>query len=125
MVIRWPPSEGTRTIAGARAAGVRFPGPARPVGRGSFAKTLVGTGVEMFDWTIYSTLASFFATSFFGADLRHPAAPPPRCSGGTVPALQAWIGGTWGPQYFALYVTAAAVVSIVVVLATVPGRQCC
>ena len=40
--------------------------------------------------------------------------------GGTVPALQAWIGGTWGPQYFALYVTAAAVVSIVVLLATVP-----
>ncbi len=34
--------------------------------------------------------------------------------------MQAWIGGTWGPQCFALYVTAAAVVSIVVVLATVP-----
>jgi MHS family alpha-ketoglutarate permease-like MFS transporter len=32
--------------------------------------TLVGTGVEMFDWTIYSTFASFFATSFFGADLQ-------------------------------------------------------
>ncbi|WP_434175364.1 MFS transporter [Brachybacterium conglomeratum] len=43
---------------------------ARPVRRGSFAKTLVGSGVEMFDWTIYSTFASFFATSFFGADLQ-------------------------------------------------------
>ena len=43
--------------------------------------------------------------------------------GGTVPALQAWIGGTWGPQYFALYVTAAAAVSIVVVLATVPETR--
>lgn len=43
--------------------------------------------------------------------------------GGTVPALQAWIGGTWGPQYFALYVTAAAVVSIVVLLATVPETR--
>jgi MHS family alpha-ketoglutarate permease-like MFS transporter len=43
---------------------------APPARRSSFAKTLVGSGVEMFDWTIYSTFASFFATSFFGADLQ-------------------------------------------------------
>lgn len=46
------------------------PTPAPTRRRGSFAKTLVGSGVEMFDWTIYSTFASFFATSFFGADLQ-------------------------------------------------------
>lgn len=43
--------------------------------------------------------------------------------GGTVPALQTWIGGSFGPQYFGVYVVLAAVVSIVVILATVPETR--
>ncbi len=34
--------------------------------------------------------------------------------GGTVSALQTWIGSTWGPQYFGIYVTIAVAISIVV-----------
>lgn len=34
--------------------------------------------------------------------------------GGTVPALQAWIGEQWSPQHFGVYVTLTVVVSLVV-----------
>lgn len=33
--------------------------------------------------------------------------------GGTVPALQAWIGDTWSPQHFGVYVTITVVVSLI------------
>lgn len=36
--------------------------------------------------------------------------------GGTVLPLQTWIGDTWGPQYFGIYVTITLVVSVVVAL---------
>lgn len=36
--------------------------------------------------------------------------------GGTVPALQTWIGNSWGPQAFGIYVTIAVVISILVTL---------
>lgn len=36
--------------------------------------------------------------------------------GGTVPALQAWIGDTWTPQHFGIYVTATVIVSLIVTL---------
>lgn len=34
--------------------------------------------------------------------------------GGTVPALQTWISGNWGPADFGLYITLAIVISLVV-----------
>lgn len=34
--------------------------------------------------------------------------------GGTVPALQAWIGSTWTPQHFGVYVTITVAVSLIV-----------
>lgn len=43
--------------------------------------------------------------------------------GGTVPALQAWIGGAWGPAVFGIYVTAAALVSLLVVAFAVPETR--
>lgn len=42
--------------------------------------------------------------------------------GGTVPALQAWIAGTWGPQNFGVYVTLAMLVSLGVAL-TIPETR--
>lgn len=36
--------------------------------------------------------------------------------GGTVSALQTWIGNTWGPQYFGIYVTISIVISILVIV---------
>lgn len=42
--------------------------------------------------------------------------------GGTVPALQAWIAGTWGPQNFGVYVTLAVLVSLGVAL-TIPETR--
>lgn len=36
--------------------------------------------------------------------------------GGTVPALQAWIGDTWTPQHFGVYVTVTVIISLIVAL---------
>ncbi|WP_297741149.1 MFS transporter [uncultured Tessaracoccus sp.] len=36
--------------------------------------------------------------------------------GGTVSALQTWIGANWGPQYFGVYVAIAVLISIIVAL---------
>lgn len=44
------------------------PAPGSARSRRDLPATLVGSAVEVFDWTIYSTFAAFFAASFFGSD---------------------------------------------------------